>query len=195
MHWLWVALLKNNTRREVYGSLIWLQSWRTGILNLWCFWLQDLGLVSHVPGRKGGVHFHTKWSGVYSLVTFKVTSKQVTQNYLSLDYVRHFAYCGARTFQVFPLIWWPYPNFASKFEARSKPPDLLTWKYPTFSLDLTMALLGYIRFIAFLIKWTYPHLPVPRPKHQNNIYLKLEMTYIWYRLRSVAQNRLLILRL
>ena len=27
------------------------------------------------------------------------------------DYVQIFAYCGTRTFQVLPLIWWPYPNF------------------------------------------------------------------------------------
>ena len=46
-----------------------------------------------------------------------------------------FASCSNRTPQIFPLIWWTWlnltPNFASKLDARSKPPpDLLIWKYP-----------------------------------------------------------------
>ena len=67
---------------------------------------------------------------MYSLVTFKVTSKQVTQDSLSLDYVPLLPIVVPELLRFSLLFGDLTPNFASKFEARSKPPDLLTWKYP-----------------------------------------------------------------
>ena len=48
---------------------------------------------------------HEFSSALCSLVRFKVTSKQIMQDSLSLDYVPLFASCGTRPSQAFPLIW------------------------------------------------------------------------------------------
>ena len=54
------------------------------------------------------------------------------------DFPQTFASCGDRTSQTFPLIWWTWPdlapNFASKLDVRSKPPDLFIWKYPPWGI-------------------------------------------------------------
>ena len=46
-----------------------------------------------------------------------------------------FTSCGNRTSQNFPLVLWTWlnlaPNFACKLDVRSKPHDLLIWKYPS----------------------------------------------------------------